>query len=313
MLADVPDRWFAGCDFTTDWSSRAFGHWMRHLGRLQDEPINILEVGAWEGRGSLFFLNFFRQSTLTAIDIFTLGNEGRFDRNVMGKFASRATKVKGSSAVELDRLAGEGQEFDLIYLDGSHLRDDVMIDSILAWRVLKIGGYLIWDDYGLIEAMPGYFEFPDEDPKPAIDRFLDWHGAELEVLHQEYQVIVRKTAAHYVLGRTGWDAMMEQPLPSIAGEYAEWEDEQQQRIARLEEHVQWLTKLHQTVAAHFKRRGSLSLSSWRSREQDILQRAGLFDANAYLKRYPDVSEAGMDPLYHYLRFGFAEGRSRRPE
>ena len=34
----------------------------------------------------------------------------------------------------------------------------------------------------------------------------------------------------------------------------------------------------------------------------------LFDAAFYLERYPDVRQAGMNPLFHYLRNGAAEGR-----
>lgn len=36
----------------------------------------------------------------------------------------------------------------------------------------------------------------------------------------------------------------------------------------------------------------------------------LFDQTAYLRRYPDVIEAGMDPLLHYVMHGRAEGRAR---
>src|SRR5580658_2327499 len=34
----------------------------------------------------------------------------------------------------------------------------------------------------------------------------------------------------------------------------------------------------------------------------------LFDAAFYLERYPDVRQAGMNPLWHYVRHGAAEGR-----
>lgn len=36
----------------------------------------------------------------------------------------------------------------------------------------------------------------------------------------------------------------------------------------------------------------------------------LFDKAAYLRRYPDVTEAGMEPLLHYVMHGQAEGRLR---
>ena len=39
-----------------------------------------------------------------------------------------------------------------------------------------------------------------------------------------------------------------------------------------------------------------------------LSDSGLFDPAFYLAQYPDVAEAGIDPLSHYLSRGFAEGR-----
>src|SRR5580658_8530583 len=38
----------------------------------------------------------------------------------------------------------------------------------------------------------------------------------------------------------------------------------------------------------------------------------LFDAAFYLERYPDVRQAGMNPLRHYLSHGAAEGRKPHP-
>jgi hypothetical protein len=41
---------------------------------------------------------------------------------------------------------------------------------------------------------------------------------------------------------------------------------------------------------------------------EILSRSGLFDANFYLLRNPDVREARLDPLEHFCRDGWREGR-----
>jgi hypothetical protein len=41
---------------------------------------------------------------------------------------------------------------------------------------------------------------------------------------------------------------------------------------------------------------------------DIVQASGLFDPEAYLQINPDVAEAGVDPLRHFVEFGLAEGR-----
>ncbi|WP_188708130.1 rhamnosyltransferase WsaF family glycosyltransferase [Neiella marina] len=46
-------------------------------------------------------------------------------------------------------------------------------------------------------------------------------------------------------------------------------------------------------------------------ESDIsaIESSGVFDRDFYLNAYPDVFAANMDPLHHYLHFGFAEKRN----
>ncbi|MBA1445492.1 MAG: hypothetical protein M3H12_16345 [Chromatiales bacterium] len=41
----------------------------------------------------------------------------------------------------------------------------------------------------------------------------------------------------------------------------------------------------------------------------LLKDSGLFDEAWYLAEYPDVTEAGIDPVQHYLRYGASEGRN----
>ena len=62
--------WFAGKDFTSDWTSTNFTMWRRMLSPLCGERLRILEIGSWEGRSAVFFLNFFPRATITCIDTF---------------------------------------------------------------------------------------------------------------------------------------------------------------------------------------------------------------------------------------------------
>jgi hypothetical protein len=57
------------------------------------------------------------------------------------------------------------------------------------------------------------------------------------------------------------------------------------------------------VHLRLRRLGLLRLSSANDPERDTLHR--LFDANWYLKRYPDVANAGISPLTHYIKRGAA--------
>ncbi len=44
----------------------------------------------------------------------------------------------------------------------------------------------------------------------------------------------------------------------------------------------------------------------------LFKRTGLFDAAYYLRKYPDVAAAGVNPLRHYLKYGAVEGRKPHP-
>ena len=41
----------------------------------------------------------------------------------------------------------------------------------------------------------------------------------------------------------------------------------------------------------------------------LILRSGFFDRNYYLKTYPDVRKADIDPLWLYIRTGWREGRN----
>jgi hypothetical protein len=46
--------------------------------------------------------------------------------------------------------------------------------------------------------------------------------------------------------------------------------------------------------------------------QRLLASSSFFDAEWYLARYPDVAASGVDPVRHYLEFGWREGRNPSP-
>jgi predicted O-methyltransferase YrrM len=189
-------HWFRGKQFTSNWTSDHLATWRRVLWPLRDKPLRILEIGSWEGRSAVFFLNFFRRSTITCIDTFDGGDhyakwaselpnvEARFDHN-LAPFGDRVEKLKCLSKDGLCYLAAQGSRYDLAYVDGSHMRDDVMADSVSAWSLLDAGGVVIWDDYEWRPDLP-----PEQRPQPAIDAFLSDHDHKL--LASGSQVIVKK-------------------------------------------------------------------------------------------------------------------------
>jgi predicted O-methyltransferase YrrM len=191
-------RWYEGKVFTSDWSSIHFDTWTKVLSPLRDQEIKILEIGSWEGRSAIFFLEFFPKCHLTCVDTFAgssqhpdtaaiAGCEGRFDAN-LAPYKGRVEKIKSRSIPALDRLGQNGSAFDLIYVDGSHTRDDVMADSVLSWYLLRQDGILIWDDY--LWGTP-----PVNSPKHAVDAFLTLHSGEFTLLQAGEQVIVQRRAS----------------------------------------------------------------------------------------------------------------------
>ena len=49
------------------------------------------------------------------------------------------------------------------------------------------------------------------------------------------------------------------------------------------------------------------------RELDLIDDSSLFDPQWYLRTYPDVAEARVSPLHHYMTVGWTEGRDPGPE
>ncbi len=194
------DVWFQDKTFTTDWSSSNYAHWARNCEKFRQRAVSVLEIGSWEGRSAIFFLEFLPKCRISCIDTFAAGPgyaylgdavvnsiEARFDSN-LSPYRDRVRKLTSRSLPALDQLAQENATFDLIYIDGSHARDDVLMDSVQAWRLLAPNGICIWDDYtwGLPD-MPSA-----ERPQHAIDAFLDSHADEFQILHTSAQIVVEK-------------------------------------------------------------------------------------------------------------------------
>ena len=210
--------------YTADFFTARIGSWTKYLAPFKGRPgLQALEIGGYEGRDTIWLLRNIltdQSAHITVVDPFDLltgdlaldkerklvpvspsadmaAVEMRFDSNIESAgFSSRVTKIKGFSQRELRLLPFN--QFDIIYIDGSHLAKDVLLDAVLSWDLLKLGGLLIFDDYGWGGTRGAEFiekGSRDETPAPAIDAFLDVFAPYLTVIQKEYQVIVRKDRA----------------------------------------------------------------------------------------------------------------------
>lgn len=182
--------------FSSDWVSANQGTWSTVLNELEGKAnIHGLEIGSFEGRSAIWFLEnvlTHSSSTITCVDVFDGDFEETFDYNVsaFGQ-PGKIIKIKGASENVLRTL--KSQYYDFAYIDGAHDAKDVLTDAILTWQVMKPGGVIIFDDYrykGL-----GAWVRPEKTPRIAIDAFLRVYEPHLDVLHKDYQLVVRKRAS----------------------------------------------------------------------------------------------------------------------
>jgi predicted O-methyltransferase YrrM len=194
-------NWEDGRTFHTDWAAGHFFNWAVLLKDLRQKPVRILEIGSWEGRSALFFLNYLPLSRIVCIDPFE-GNvehhtdpyfadlarksEAQFDRN-LAAFTDRVEKIKGSSSDILPDLGIAGRRFELAYIDGSHRAADVYRDAALTWPLMAPDGIVVFDDYEWSTV-----ETDEESPKLGVDAFLAAHGGQYRELARGYQVAIQK-------------------------------------------------------------------------------------------------------------------------
>jgi predicted O-methyltransferase YrrM len=197
--------------FTQDWFSRSIPAWTAVVGGLakRNVALRVLEVGVFEGRSTCWLLeNFCRTADcgIVAVDSFTGGEEhrgmdlgglrGRFEANVASVGSACPVEVRqGDSLGELCRLVVEepAREFDFISIDASHRACDVIGDAVLAFRLLKRGGVMAFDDY-LWSPFRSGSEDPLSTPKMAVDAFTTLFARQARVLAglPLYQIYLQK-------------------------------------------------------------------------------------------------------------------------
>ncbi|MEG4346627.1 tetratricopeptide repeat protein [Microcoleus sp. A003_D6] len=173
--------------FTQDWFTHNIPIWQRHLQEFTGiADFQVVEIGSFQGMSACWLLdNILTHPTakITCIDLYF---QEHFKGNIVKTGAAdRVIELEGYSQKLLINLASE--YYDVAYIDGCHKPTSALQDAILSWRLVKVGGLMIFDDYE--------FTFPDspeQDTKIGIDVFLEMFGSQLEVVHKGYQLIVKK-------------------------------------------------------------------------------------------------------------------------
>jgi predicted O-methyltransferase YrrM len=187
-------------------TDRFLRSWEQALGDRSTRATKAIEIGVFEGRSTLAFVERFLQhpdSSIVAVDRFDDVYQERFFHANLGHLIAtpeRPNKVhvrKGDSfdcltALYAEMIAKSQDGYDFIYVDASHYMWDVFSDLALTFRLLKVGGVMICDDYD-------YTPYPKAPrvewivPKRAIDAFESCYGPKIERLDShERQRIFRR-------------------------------------------------------------------------------------------------------------------------
>jgi len=157
---------------------------------------NILEIGSYEGRSAIFFLKNFSDSNITCVDTWSGSDEhNSVNFQLIEKNFDLNTSIYQSNNLLMKHKMTSNEffqkndkHFDLIYVDGDHSFDQVKIDLINSWNILKNGGFLILDDY-----MWWYYKDLKKNPSTPINDFIKENILNISKLTIWHQVIIQKT------------------------------------------------------------------------------------------------------------------------
>jgi len=184
--------------FSIDWFTEHIPVWNAVLGDRRNQ--RVLEIGSLEGRSALWFLErvINEDGHIWCVDPWEpypefpemhrgmwKEIEDNFDQNVKGY--ANLTKIKAHSSEALPYLMGIIKTpFDIIYVDGSHMTKTCLMDMVMGWEMLAVGGIMIVDDY----------EWDTRDkkqnPKLAANSFIECYEGHCKALYSERQVMLKK-------------------------------------------------------------------------------------------------------------------------
>lgn len=214
MPDDVRTQPEAGA-YTRDWFSANIPSWAALFRQHLPKPRRILEIGAFEGRATVWMLQHALSpetpGEIHCVDTWEGGAEhkgiamaevcSRFRANVQATLNRHPThkvimhRLPSDKALLRLHAQGMGGAFDLVYVDGSHAAPDVLTDLVLGFGLCRVGGLIICDDYIWSPLRHGR-EDVLADPRIAIDAFTTINRRKLRILpnYPLRQLYLLKTA-----------------------------------------------------------------------------------------------------------------------
>ena len=160
-----------------------------------NKTFKYLEIGSFEGLSSLFVLSYWKNANITCVDTwqtsedksqvldFNFENvEKKFDSNLQD-FSFK--KIKNTSEEAFKQLS-KRDSFDYIYIDGSHNGIDIFNDALASFKILNVGGIIIFDDINNI-----YNEI-EMQPHDAFEKFYTLYKKKIKILYLKNIAVIKK-------------------------------------------------------------------------------------------------------------------------
>jgi len=176
------------------------------------EELHILEIGSFEGKSTIWFLENLLQnpkSTITCIDPWTSysqnsnsfnsynqnntewdfqSHKDTFLYNIeLSESKNKVIPYQGFSYDILPKLIIQNKQYDIIFIDGNHVAPFVLTDSVLSWYLLKNKGIMIFDDY-----LWDYQSGETLTPKLAVDSFISNFRDYCNIIWDGYRKAIKK-------------------------------------------------------------------------------------------------------------------------
>lgn len=160
---------------------------------MSNEMINtVLEIGSYEGASACFISDHFldhEQSTLICVDPFDKNDSTTnvYD-NTKDIFTANISQSKNYHKITLYEMTSDAffkdntTTFNFIYIDGSHLIENIVKDLFHAIQCCKIGGIIWMDDY----------LGDNGNIKPHIDSFYEKYKSFISIIHKGYQIAFKR-------------------------------------------------------------------------------------------------------------------------
>jgi predicted O-methyltransferase YrrM len=144
--------------------------------------FKYLEIGSFEGNSAMFVAKNFPNANICCVDNW-MGTEEYENMNfssVEYNFDNNMSEFNNYKKFKLlsDEFFNNNQyKFDVIYIDGYHKGSQVLKDFMNSWKILNLGGVIIFDDY-----VWKFFDKIQDNPCYVINKYLEKIKKDVKIL-----------------------------------------------------------------------------------------------------------------------------------